>query len=107
MQQVGTDEYLDGGVADHEPITEFILDNSVGHILVHAIDSQTQPARMALKRAFAGGVAVIDDDKTTERSPGALEEKTDSARYDKLVCSRAGQIGCGNAECGAGPALGT
>lgn len=60
MQQVGTDEYLDGGVADHEPITEFILDRSVGHILVHAIDSQSRPPRLALKRAFAGGVAVID-----------------------------------------------
>lgn len=60
LQQVGSDEYLDGGVADHEPITEFIMDPSVGHILVHAIESETEPARLALKRAFVGGVAVID-----------------------------------------------
>lgn len=60
LQQVGTDEYLDGGVADHEPITEFIMDPSVGHILVHAIESESAPAKMALKRAFTGGVAVID-----------------------------------------------
>jgi NTE family protein len=60
MQQLGTDEYLDGGVADHEPVTEFIMDPSVGHILVHAIESHAPPARLALKRAFAGGVAVID-----------------------------------------------
>lgn len=53
------EEFLDGGVADAEPIKEFILDPSIKRIVVHDIENRKPVSDKILMRAFDSCVSVI------------------------------------------------
>ncbi|PJZ50219.1 patatin-like phospholipase family protein [Leptospira saintgironsiae] len=53
------EEFLDGGVADAEPIKEFILDPSIKRIVIHDIENRKPVSEKILMRAFDSCVSVI------------------------------------------------
>ncbi|TGK39754.1 patatin-like phospholipase family protein [Leptospira andrefontaineae] len=53
------EEFLDGGVADAEPIKEFILDPSIKRIVIHDIENRKPVSDKVLMRAFDSCVNVI------------------------------------------------
>ncbi|GBF40066.1 patatin-like phospholipase family protein [Leptospira johnsonii] len=53
------EEFLDGGVADAEPIKEFILDPSIKRIVIHDIENRKPVSGKILMRAFDSCVSVI------------------------------------------------
>ncbi|TGL34034.1 alpha/beta hydrolase [Leptospira koniambonensis] len=53
------EEFLDGGVADAEPIKEFILDPSIKRIVIHDIENRKPVSDKILMRAFDSCVSVI------------------------------------------------
>ncbi len=60
IQRINGKEYLDGGIADPEPIKELILDSSIDKIIVHAIDNSKPLGQNTVERAFDASVKIIE-----------------------------------------------
>lgn len=60
VQTMNNEEFIDGGVVDHEPIKELILDKNIKEIVIHMIESSAAPSRSPLLRAFNSSVTIID-----------------------------------------------
>ncbi|TGK06854.1 alpha/beta hydrolase [Leptospira semungkisensis] len=59
IPNINGEEFLDGGVADAEPIKEFILDPSIKRIVIHDIENRKPVSEKILMRAFDSCVNVI------------------------------------------------
>jgi len=62
IQKKNGQEYLDGGIADPEPIKELILDPAIDRIIIHAIDNSKPSHSNLLKRAFDASVRIIESE---------------------------------------------
>ncbi|MBI3394896.1 MAG: patatin-like phospholipase family protein, partial [Spirochaetia bacterium] len=60
LQEIDGEHFLDGGIADPEPIRELILDPHIDRIIVHEIASQNPPPSSRLGMALRSGVSVIE-----------------------------------------------
>jgi len=61
VQSMDGHEFIDGGVVDHEPIKELILDRSIKRIVVHNVETENgKQSRSPLLRAFHSSVNIID-----------------------------------------------
>ncbi|MFB5649030.1 patatin-like phospholipase family protein [Leptospira wolffii] len=62
IPNINGEEYLDGGVADAEPIKEFLLDPSIKRIVIHDIENRKPVSDKILIRAFDSCVSVISSE---------------------------------------------
>jgi predicted acylesterase/phospholipase RssA len=62
IQKIQNEEYTDGGLVDHEPIKEMILDKSIQKIITHRIYTKKQAPKNALVRAINSGLGVIESE---------------------------------------------
>jgi len=67
-------EYLDGGIADPEPIKELILDPSIDKIIIHSIDNQKPLSRNIIQRAFDASVKIIETETSELKDHLARKE---------------------------------
>ncbi|MBM9579413.1 patatin-like phospholipase family protein [Leptospira sp. 201903070] len=62
IQKLGEEEFIDGGVADQEPIKELILDKSIRKIVVHSVRTKKGHSERAMIRAFHSSVQIIENE---------------------------------------------
>lgn len=62
IQKLGEEEFIDGGVADQEPIKELILDKSIRKIVIHSIRTKKGHSEKAMIRAFHSSVQIIENE---------------------------------------------
>ncbi|EMY76989.1 phospholipase, patatin family [Leptospira weilii serovar Ranarum str. ICFT] len=62
IQKLGEEEFIDGGVADQEPIKELILDKSIRKIVVHSVRTKKDRSERAMIRAFHSSVQIIENE---------------------------------------------
>ena len=60
IQNMNGDDFIDGGVADHEPTRELILDKSINKIFIHEILTENSGKSGKLKRALNSGISIIE-----------------------------------------------
>jgi NTE family protein len=62
VQKIGEDEFTDGGLVDHEPIKEMILDSKIKKIITHHIISNKSESKYILGKSISNGLAVIESE---------------------------------------------
>lgn len=81
IQKMKGNDYIDGGVVDHEPTKEMILDPSVRTIVVHMIETEREtPPRSPIIRAFHASLSIIDHETRDLKDRLALARKTKIVR---------------------------
>lgn len=85
VQSMEDQEFIDGGVVDHEPIKELILDRSIKEIVIHMIESSSPPAKSPLLRAFNSSVAIIDHETRELKNLLALQHKKKIVRIQTVT----------------------
>jgi len=76
IQNMDGDDFLDGGVADHEPTRELILDKKVTRILIHEIYTGNTDNTGKLKKALGSGISIIEKETRELKEILAKETKT-------------------------------
>jgi NTE family protein len=59
VQKLDEEEFLDGGLADEEPIKQFILDMSVKTIVTHDVVREEKTPRSLIKKSIDNSISVI------------------------------------------------
>ncbi|MCE9600296.1 MAG: patatin-like phospholipase family protein [Spirochaetia bacterium] len=86
VQSMENQEFIDGGVVDHEPIKELILDKNIEQIVIHMIDSSSaSPARSPLMRAFNSSVTIIDHETRELKNLLATQHKKKIIRVETIT----------------------
>ncbi|MBL8021015.1 MAG: patatin-like phospholipase family protein [Leptospirales bacterium] len=85
VQSMEDQEFIDGGVVDHEPIKELILDRGIKEIVIHMIESSSPPARSPLLRAFNSSVTIIDHETRELKNLLALQHKKKIVRIQTIT----------------------
>ena len=62
IQKIHHEEYTDGGLVDHEPIKEMILDKKIKKIITHRIQTKKDSSKNALLRSINSGLGVIESE---------------------------------------------
>ncbi|MBE7412699.1 MAG: patatin-like phospholipase family protein [Leptospiraceae bacterium] len=76
IQNMEGEDFLDGGVSDHEPIRELILDKKIDRIFIHEINTNSKGKTGKLKNALGAGISIIE--KETKELKEILAEKTNT-----------------------------
>ncbi|HMV41085.1 MAG TPA: patatin-like phospholipase family protein [Leptospiraceae bacterium] len=103
VQKINGMDYTDGGLIDHEPTKELILDKSIHTIITHNVHKEQEESKYILGRAVSQGLSVIEEETRDLKDLLAKKYKTKIHRIttitpavdpDKL------HIGIGNIELG-------
>ncbi len=62
IQNMNGDEFTDGGLVDHEPIKEMILDSKIEKIFSHNIISNKEESKYILGKSISNGLGVIESE---------------------------------------------
>ncbi|MCE9500252.1 MAG: patatin-like phospholipase family protein [Leptospira sp.] len=85
VQKIDNEEFLDGGVADHEPILEMILDKSISRIVIHSINSRDKVPVNTFKRAWGASVSIIEKETQSLKELIAIEKKKPLLRFETIT----------------------
>jgi NTE family protein len=62
VQKINGMDYTDGGLVDHEPTKELILDKSIKTIICHSVHKEKEDSKYILGRAVSQGLSVIENE---------------------------------------------
>ncbi|TQE73538.1 patatin-like phospholipase family protein [Leptospira noguchii] len=85
IQKLGEEEFIDGGVADQEPIKELILDKSVRKIVIHSVLTKKDHSEKAMIRAFHSSVQIIENETRELKELLAKHYKKQILRVETLT----------------------
>ncbi len=81
IQKMDGCDYIDGGVVDHEPTKELILDPRVKRILIHMIETERESIpRSPIVRAFHASLQIIDHETRDLKEKLAEKRKKEILR---------------------------
>lgn len=85
IQKLGEEEFIDGGVADQEPIKELILDKSIRKIVVHSVRTKKGLSEKAMIRAFHSSVQIIENETRELKELLAKHYKKEIVRVETIT----------------------